>query len=164
MRLGMILAMDMEGGIGKDNELPWYSKEDFAYFKEMTEGSVVVMGMNTYKSLPMYPLGLPNRKNLVICREPENEVAVEGVTFVTLEQIKESTDRAWLIGGAHTFYELKDQVEIVSVTVMKGEYECDTFVDIEDFTDDKILVDDKELSSDAHVYMYVSKVVSKQIA
>lgn len=151
----MIIAVDADGGIGLKNELPWYCPEDFAHFKEMTEGSTVVMGMNTYKSLPMYPKGLPKRSNLVICRNPEECTdSITGVTFVTLDQVRESEISGWVIGGAHTVHELKDQILVAAITRMPGTYGCDVFIDTDDFTDEMEFLERKELTSDVHVDLY----------
>lgn len=156
MKLAMIVAMDIRGGIGINNELPWHCPEDFAYFKGVTEGQTVVMGMNTYKSLPMFPKGLPNRNNLVICRDPEAYTdSIKGVTFVTQKQVEESDDKAWLIGGAKTYVELKDYIEMASITIIQGEYECDTYLPLGTFLYGKALVEQHELSERAEVYVYV---------
>lgn len=156
MNLAMIVAVDKNNGIGLNNSLPWHCPEDLKYFKDMTDSSVVVMGMNTYKSLPMYPKGLPNRKNLVITRESQNS-DVDNVEFVTLEQVKASEDRGWLMGGARTYEALRDQVTVVSITNIKGDYETDTSIDLESFTAGMYLVDEKELSDTAAVQLYVDE-------
>jgi dihydrofolate reductase len=40
-------------GIGKDGSLPWsYHKEDMEFFKEKTNGAIVIMGRITWESLP----------------------------------------------------------------------------------------------------------------
>ena len=64
-----IVAVDNKWGIGKKNKLLANIPEDMKFFKEMTTGSVVIMGMNTFKSMNYKPL--PNRQNIVICRTDE---------------------------------------------------------------------------------------------
>ena len=52
-----ILAHDAYWGIGKDGDLPWpKNPDDLKWFKECTEGGVVVMGKTTWDSLPNKPL------------------------------------------------------------------------------------------------------------
>lgn len=62
--ISVIAALGPRRQIGKNNELIYHAKTDMAHFKEVTEGKVVIMGYNTWKSLPT-PV-LKNRENLVI--------------------------------------------------------------------------------------------------
>jgi dihydrofolate reductase len=157
MNLSMIVAVDKNGGIGFENDLPWHCPEDFAYFKGVTAKSALVMGMNTYKSLPMYPKGLPGRANLVICRDPSKEDIIPNVAFVTLEQVQESKGKAWLLGGAKTFEILKDQIVMVSITTIAGDYICDTFINVPSYIIDKELVEATSLSDRAKVSVYINR-------
>lgn len=70
MQIIAILAMDESLLIGKSNGLPWHIPEDMKRFREFTTGGIVVMGRNTYFSLPEKVRPLPNRRNIVITRTP----------------------------------------------------------------------------------------------
>lgn len=69
MKITAILAMTNEGIIGKNNSLPWNIPEDLKRFKELTTDQVVVMGRNTFFSLPEKFRPLPNRRNIVFSSE-----------------------------------------------------------------------------------------------
>ena len=70
----LIIACDPKGGIGFDGKLPWSKIEgDLPRFKALTTGKVVLMGRNTYDSLPKKPL--PNRINWVKSSRP-----IDGIT------------------------------------------------------------------------------------
>lgn len=58
-----IVAMSINGAIGKDNRLPWSCKEDMKRFKELTTNNVVIMGRKTHESINKV---LPNRINIVV--------------------------------------------------------------------------------------------------
>ena len=58
-----IVAMSINGVIGKDNKLPWSCKEDMKRFKELTTDNVVVMGRKTHESIGKI---FPNRINIVV--------------------------------------------------------------------------------------------------
>jgi dihydrofolate reductase len=66
----VIVACSLNGGIGKDNNIPWYIPADFKHFKSITSNcpngckNVVIMGRNTWNSLPKKPL--PNRVNVIV--------------------------------------------------------------------------------------------------
>ena len=62
--LGMIVACDRNGAIGKDGDLPWRQSTDLQHFKKITMGSNLIMGRKTWDSLPFKPL--PNRRNIVL--------------------------------------------------------------------------------------------------
>ena len=76
---GILVATSPEGVIGKDNTIPWYYSEDLKRFKRLTIGKNVIMGRNTYFSLPVKKL--PNRKNIVITSNPDmiTEKEVENI-------------------------------------------------------------------------------------
>ena len=64
MKIHLIWAQDHNGGIGKDGNLPWHISEDLKNFKRLTSGSTILMGRNTWESLPIRPL--PERRNIVL--------------------------------------------------------------------------------------------------
>lgn len=67
MKLILISAVSINGIIGLDNEIPWHVPEDFKHYKDTTMGHPVIVGLNTYKTLP--PKALENRDYLVLCGE-----------------------------------------------------------------------------------------------
>jgi dihydrofolate reductase len=60
----LIAARARNGAIGKDNTIPWHAPEDLKFFQRETLGGAIIMGRNTWESLPFKPL--KNRMNLVI--------------------------------------------------------------------------------------------------
>ena len=75
MSLTLIAALDLENGIGKNNQLLWHLPDDFARFKQLTMGHCVIMGRKTWESLPKL---LPKRTHIIISREelPQREHCV----------------------------------------------------------------------------------------
>ena len=63
-KYSLIAAMDNNRIIGHKNKIPWKAKGEQALFKRITENSVVIMGRNTYESLPNG--ALPDRYNAVL--------------------------------------------------------------------------------------------------
>lgn len=62
--LSLIVARARNGAIGKGNEIPWHAPEDLKFFARETRGGAIVMGRNTWDSLPFKPL--KDRMNIVI--------------------------------------------------------------------------------------------------
>ena len=114
MSIYLIAAMDLNRVIGRNNELPWRSKVDLAFFRKMTEGQCVAMGRKTFESLPGL---LKNRKHLVVSRQEPlasymkgNEAEVRW--FKSTGELVgdylcfENQDRdLWIIGGAELYRE-----------------------------------------------------------
>ena len=99
-----IVAVDASNAIGWSNgDLPWKIPYDLKRFKELTSGSTVVMGSNTWKSLNR-PGGLPNRRNVVISsRDRESLNASGDIQIVkSIEDLSGSNDY-WVIGGSQIY-------------------------------------------------------------
>ena len=91
--LGMIVACDRNGAIGKDGDLPWRQSTDLQHFKMVTMGSNLIMGRKTWDSLPGL---LPGRTHYVLSRGN-----VEGVDVIGYEQAKDMD--GWIIGGGEIY-------------------------------------------------------------
>lgn len=52
MKLIIISAVNPDGIIGINNTIPWHIPEDFKHYKDTTMSHTVIVGYNTYKSLP----------------------------------------------------------------------------------------------------------------
>jgi len=70
--ISIIVAVAKNNAIGKDNKLLWHLSEDLKRFKKLTSGHFIIMGKNTYYSLPKRPL--PNRTNVVITDIPGEQI------------------------------------------------------------------------------------------
>ncbi|WP_235436109.1 dihydrofolate reductase [Gottschalkia purinilytica] len=103
----MIVAVDRSWGIGRNNDMLAHIEPDLEYFRNVTEGHTVIMGYNTYLSLPEENRPLPNRKNIVITRK---NIKLEGVTIIdsieeTLDLInKEYKNEEVFIAGGESIY------------------------------------------------------------
>jgi dihydrofolate reductase len=128
MQITAILAMDSSLLIGSKNGLPWHIPEDMKRFKEFTSGGIVVMGRNTYMSLPERFRPLPHRRNIVITRTPIDGVECYSSIefFITMMQ-KETVEWAWLIGWASLYDQFfaRGLVDWVELTLVDGIHEWD---------------------------------------
>jgi dihydrofolate reductase len=123
----LIIATDPNGGIGYQNRLPWDKIQgDLPRFKQLTDGGCVVMGRNTWDSLPKKPL--PNRINIVVSSKPleaeyQNVIRSPDVNF-------DSCDSYWNIGGAKLVESCWERIDEVHLTKVYAHYTCDTFIDL----------------------------------
>lgn len=123
-----ILACDPKGGIGKNNGLPWDRLDgDLKRFKQLTDGQRLVMGSNTWKSLPVKPL--PNRLHWVMTSDPS---CIKGYNDVTqLLNPALLTEDVWCIGGATLFRQQYDRIHELHLSVTYQIYDCDTYIDLD---------------------------------
>jgi len=122
-----ILACDVKGGIGYQNKLPWNKIQgDLPRFKAWTENQVVVMGRNTWESLPKKPL--VGRLNIVVTSK--NLDLPYGAISVNTIQHFENFKNAWLIGGAKLINSSWNLLDQIYLTRTFSEYTCDTYIDL----------------------------------
>ena len=126
MRLSIIVAMDDNHLIGKDNGLPWHLPADLAFFKKVTTGHSIVMGRKTYDSIGR---PLPNRRNLVITRN--TDVSIDGCeVFHSIDSALQSAkeeEEVLVIGGANLCKQVLGQVDRLYITHIEGVFEGDTY-------------------------------------
>ncbi len=85
--ISIIVAIAENNGIGKNNDLLWHISADLKRFKQITLDHTVIMGKNTYLSLPVRPL--KNRRNIVITDNPSDHFEGCVTVFSVDEAIRE---------------------------------------------------------------------------
>lgn len=134
MTVNLIVAISENNAIGKNGDLCFHIKDDLKRFKELTIGKPVIMGYNTYKSLPNG--ALPKRKNIVLCDDKTTVSIKENVTLLpSLEEAIEYCDNncyndIFIIGGGMLYkYAIEhDLVDILYITKIHETVEdADTF-------------------------------------
>jgi len=130
MSLNIIVAMDPNHVIGKDGGLPWMRiKEDLPLFQKLTDGTSVIMGRNTFESLPEKYKPLPNRKNIVV----SNKMGItEGVDIC--RTLEEAIDKAqnyqndtFFIGGVGIYEAALPIADKLFISHVKKEYVGNVF-------------------------------------
>ena len=125
MKMAMIVAMDEDGCIGHQGDLPWRLKSDMQRFKSLTEAdgfNAVIMGRKTWDSLPDSFRPLPERINIVMSRDinwahADAEVALYHGRAIEIAYA-EGCDECWVIGGAQIYEMFIDRVEEIHVTTV----------------------------------------------
>lgn len=147
-----ILAVDSEFGIGKQNKLAWHHPEDLAYFKSVTSGDAIIMGNNTWKSLPDAVRPMPGRFNIVVASSYDSVLHKDADIVITDSLVvynfmqtivprkyniqreilavidvarNESYVTTWIIGGASIYKLMMGFVEELHMTVVPGTHSCD---------------------------------------
>ena len=123
--ISLIAAVSKNDVIGKNNSLPWHIPEDFAYFKKMTLGKTILMGRRTFESLGK---PLPNRKHLVITRQPEYKVPDGVEVYHTIDDALAAHpgEDIMVIGGGDIYRQTIDRADTLYITHIDELYPGDT--------------------------------------
>lgn len=139
--ISAILAVDDFFGIGKNNFIPWDSKEDLQFFKSKTINNIVIMGSTTWNGLPYTVKSslVDNRFCIVLSSNQNNIHDIFYHNFLITDNINNALNYAqsmfpfkhiFFIGGATLFKHVFDLniLDDIFITSITGNYNCDTFV------------------------------------
>ena len=117
MEINLIWAQDKNGGIGKNNTLPWHIPEDLKNFKKLTIDSPIIMGRKTWESLTIKPL--PNRRNIVLSSSIIKNVEHYDTIEKCMEKLRnDGIKKIFIIGGAQIydiFFQYADKLHITLI-------------------------------------------------
>ena len=165
-KLNLIVACDLSNGIGKCNTLPWSIKEDMNYFKNTTIGNghnCVIMGKNTYESIPEKYFPLINRDNYIIS-STLNNTTTNNITYKNIESLlikifQKNYDTIWIIGGtmlySYILSNMRDKINEIHLTRINKHYNCDKF--FPDISNNFIVKKRQILKEGVVVEVYISK-------
>ena len=130
--MNIIVACDENLGIGNQGKLLCYLPEDLKYFKEKTNGKVVVMGRKTMESLPNGK-PLKNRKNYVLTRNKDSVFdgfePINGLGMLNYKLLEENIDSkdVWIIGGGEIYNKFLPICDMLYITEIESSFESDTY-------------------------------------
>ncbi len=110
----IIAAIGKNNELGKNNDLIFHIKEDMKFFREKTTGHKVVMGFNTWKSLPGK---LKNRENIVISYDDVNgpDLVIKDIAKFIKEN-KDTDEEIFIIGGGMIYREFLPYAKTLYLT------------------------------------------------
>jgi dihydrofolate reductase len=147
----IIVAADLNNGIGKNGKLPWALKGDMKFFKEKTTDiflplesnygqpiNAVIMGRSTWESIPNKYKPLPERLNIVLSKNNESlSVLPDNVPGLTSFEMAlkycgdlTNINKIFVIGGAKLYSETMNHPDCneIFLTRINKIFECDTFI------------------------------------
>ena len=125
--ISIIAAVARNRAIGFKNKLIYWLPNDLKRFKALTTGHTIIMGRNTFLSLPKG--ALPNRRNIVLSRSAK---AFEGCdVYPSLEAALEHCapdEDIYIIGGASVYRQALPLADRLCLTEIDDTpAEADTF-------------------------------------
>ncbi len=150
--LKAIIALDSNNGFAKNGNIPWSSKHDMNFFKEITINNTVIMGYNTLLSLPGEK-PLKNRHNIVLTRNKEQYIHLynnyNNITFMTLNEllnhITVNLDTIFfVIGGIEIISLMLPYISQLYVTRFKNSFDCDKFLNFNEIEYNRSIICDTD--------------------
>ena len=118
--ISMIVSVDRNWGIGRENKMLAHVQPDLTYFRETTTGHPVVMGHNTFLSLPEKARPLSNRDNIILSRR---DLHIDGVQIVhSIEELfklieeKYDNKEVFIIGGSSVYEQMLPYADKLYIT------------------------------------------------
>ena len=125
--ISIIVAIASNYAIGKDNELLWHISDDLKRFKRITSGHPVIMGKNTFFSLPFRPL--PKRRNIVLTDIADEKIDGCEMAYSIDESIElmDSTKENFIMGGGSIYNQFMPIANKLYITRVHKDFDADTF-------------------------------------
>lgn len=121
-KLIIIAAVGKNLELGYKNNLIWRIKDDMKFFKKQTINHHVLMGSNTFLSLPNL---LPNRTHIVLTSKPKFLYPKEVIVVNSINEfnkLKESiVDDVYVIGGGNVYSEFINDADEIILTEIDAE-------------------------------------------
>jgi dihydrofolate reductase len=128
MIVSLIVAVDINWGIGVRGNLPWRLSSDLQRFKKLTMGHHLIMGRKTYESIGK---PLPGRTNIIVTRKPNYyptgcEIASSLEEALRLAE-KRGEQEVFVIGGGEVFKQIIHRADRIYLTRVITVLEADTY-------------------------------------
>lgn len=161
-KIALIAAIARNNAIGFENRLIYWLPNDLKRFKELTTGHTIIMGSNTFRSLPKG--ALPNRRNIVLSRTTPAFAGAE--TFSSLEEaLKNCMDEeiVYIIGGETLYRKAMDFADILCLTEIDDTPEkADAFFPQFDKSNWEIIEHDTFEKDEKHAFNYSFTTYAKR--
>lgn len=127
--MNVIVAVDKNWGIGKNNDLLFHLPEDMSYFKEKTLDKVVVMGSNTLLS---FPHGKPLKRRVNIVLWPDGAPREDCIIVRNLKELSSAlkiypTKDVFIVGGAMFYKTMLPYCDTAYITKVDADGEAQVF-------------------------------------
>ena len=166
--MNLIVAVDQNWAIGKDNKLLVSIPADMKMFREETSGKVVVLGR---KTLETFPNGLPlkNRTNIVITKNPDFDgkgaIVVHSIEEALEEVKKYPSEDVYCIGGDSIYKQMLPYCDTAHVTRIDFAYEADSyFPNLDEDEDWEITAESEEQTYFDLEYQFVKYERKKSVS
>jgi dihydrofolate reductase len=164
-KLIIIAAVAIDGTIGINNEIPWHISEDFKHFRKTTMGNVILVGFNTYLTLPEKAIEGRNYIVLIGDNLIDDKIKRSNVTFVETTfdvfELLYSTDieKVFVAGGEMIYNTMINYCDEAIITVVNKIFpEGNKKFPIEKLVNDFKIISNQEWLNDESEEWLMSKI------
>lgn len=156
----LIVAIDQNNAIGKDNQLLWHLPKDLSFFKNVTSGNAIIMGRKTFESIGK---ALPNRRNIVISTQKDLQLNGAEITS-SLNAAFDLVGNAdsYIIGGGSIYEQSLTLVDRLYITKVAASFDADTFFPTINWDEWTLVSKEDHPTDDKHVYAFSFCVYDKK--
>ena len=152
MTINIIAAVAKNRAIGFENKLIYWLPNDLKRFKALTTGHTIIMGRNTYLSLPKG--ALPNRRNVVLSSTISELPGCD--VYPTLDAALKSCrpdEDIYIIGGARVYEQAISMADRLCLTeVDDTPAQADAF--FPDYSDWQVVNKETHPKDERHAFEY----------
>src|SRR5699024_6237570 len=160
MNISLIVAMDKNRVIGKDNDIPWRILNDWEYVKNTTKGYPIILGRRNLESIGR---ALPDRRNIILTRN--KNFNFDGCEIAhSIEDVFElckNEEEIFIFEGEQIYDIFFPYVKKMYITKIHHEFEGDTFFPEVNFDEWKEVSVKKGSRNDKNPYTYYFHVYEK---
>ncbi len=161
--VSIVVAVDEHNAIGRNGGLLCHLPNDLKHFKNITSGHTIIMGRNTYESLPNG--ALPNRINVVVTSRDSNNysgcIVVKSIDEA-LNHCKEDS-RCFIIGGGKLYESTIKLVNKIFLTTIHHTFDdADTFFPEIKLQDWDVTDVEHHDADEKHKYPYTFKTLIRK--
>ena len=152
MTINIIAAVAKNRAIGFENKLIYWLPNDLKRFKALTTGHTIIMGRNTYLSLPKG--ALPNRRNVVLSSTISELPGCD--VYPTLDAALKSCrpdEDIYIIGGARVYEQAISMADRLCLTEVDDiPAQADAF--FPDYSDWQVVNKETHPKDERHTFEY----------
>ena len=150
MIITLLVAADLDGGIGKNGGVPWHLNGDLKLFKQLSMGRHLLMGRKTYQSIGH---ALPGRQAIILTRRRDFNAQGSLVVGSLGEALTLAESRGehelFAIGGGEIFAQTIAAAQRIYLTRVNTHASCEVYFPHID-TKDWVVLETGYHPQDAH--------------
>ncbi|MFD1737193.1 dihydrofolate reductase [Bacillus salitolerans] len=162
MKVSLMVAMDKNRVIGKDNDIPWRLPRDWEYVKKTTMGNPIILGRKNFESIGK---ALSKRRNIVLTRD--KELSFKGYEMAhSIEEVFElckNEEEIFIFGGEEIYKMFMPYVVKMYITNIHEEFEGDTFFPEVEYSQWKEVSVEKGITDNKNPHIYYFHIYEKAV-
>jgi dihydrofolate reductase len=151
MKLSLIVAANLDGVIGQDNQLLWRLPKDLKRFKSLTMGKPILMGRKTFESIGR---PLPGRTSIVITRNPtykrEGVIVTTSIDDAINRALETGASESFVIGGGEIYDLLLPLAHRIYFTRVHNRLPGDAYFTIPEKSDWQLVASERHYADENH--------------